>query len=220
MKTMKTDNLKISLQTFISWRNAKEWRTSVKTRAQMLASCGKDQTNRNGKIFVHETTDYAPIVWDSQIDNMRCTGYYVDNYQDTLVCWCVIKIAPKQRNRDVLYAPVTYSSEYEGVTIHVDNAGSLDDAKQWGEQLAEREAEESREYHAKDQAEQRIEEERERIHEINRTVIPCLRELRTVTLSSAICSMLRAKIMDYLRERKTCFARIELLTNDPWEAVS
>lgn len=209
----------ITLQQFITWRKAHDYRATVRTRAQMNAFYGIGQVHRNGKIFVHETTDYAPIVWDSLTDNKRCTGYYADNYQDALVCWCVIKIAPKQRNRDVLYAPVTYSSEYEGVTIHVDNAGSLDDAKQWGEQLAEREAEESREYHAKDQAEQRICEERERIHEINQTVIPCLKELRTVTLSSAICGVLRAKIMDYLSEREACFSRIELFTNDPWKAV-
>lgn len=211
----------ITLQQFITWRKAHDYRATVRTRAQMDAYCGKDQTNRNGKIFVHETTDYAPIVWDSETDNGRgATGYYADNYQDALICWCVIKIAPKQRNREAFYAPVTYGTDYEGVTIHVDNAGSMDDAKRRGEQLAEREAEESREYHAKDQAEQRIEEERERIHEINKTVIPCLRELKTVKLSSAICGMLRAKIMDYLSEREACFARIDALTNNPWGAVS
>lgn len=211
----------MTLQQFITWRKAHDYRATVRTRAQMDVFCGKDQTNRDGKIYVHEATDYAPVIWDSQTDNKRCTGYYADNYQDELICWCVIKIAPANRkhNREARYAPVTYGTDYAGVTIHVDHAGSMDDAKRWGEQIAEREAEESRKYHTKDQAEQRICEERERIHEINQTVIPCLRELKTVKLSSVICSMLRSKIMDYLSEREACFARIELFTNNPWKAV-
>lgn len=213
----------ITLQQFITWRKARDYRATVRTRAQMDVFCGKNQTNRDGKIYVHDTADYAPVVWDSQPDNKRgTTGYYADNCQHTVICWCVIKIAPANRKhaREAIYAPVTYGTGYEGVTIHVDHSGSLDDAKRRGEQLAEREADESREYHAKDQAEQRIEEARERIHEINKTVIPCLKELRTVTLSSAICGVLRSKIMDYLSEREACFSRIDALTNNPWGAVS
>jgi len=222
MKTMKTDNLKISLQTFISWRNAKEWRASVKTRAQMLASCGTGQTNRNGKICVHETDDFAPVVWNSKTDNRRnITGYYADNFQDSCIYWCVVKIAPANRkhNREALFAPVTYSDGFEGVTIHVDHSGSLDDAQQWGEQIAAREAEECREDDAKFQAEQQIEEAREAIHAINRKVIPCLRELKTVSLSSGICAVLREKIMDYLQERDSLFNQINTLQSNPWKAV-
>ena len=213
----------MTLQQFITWRKAHDYRATVRTRAQMDAYTGKGQTNRNGKIYVHETDDFAPVVWNSKTDNRRnITGYYADNFQDSCIYWCVVKIAPtnRKRNREALFAPVTYSDGFEGVTIHVGHSGSLDDTQQWGEQIAEREAEECRGDDAKDQAEQRIEEERERIHEINKTVIPCLRELKTVKLSSAICGMLRAKIMDYLSEREACFARIDALTNNPWGAVS
>lgn len=219
---MKTDNLKISMSEFIAWRNAKEWRSSAKTRAQMLALCGKDQTNRNGKIYTHETEDFAPIVWNSRTDNRRnTTGYYSDNFQNECIYWCVVKIAPANRKagRDALYAPVTYSDCFEGVTIHIDHAGSLDDAKRWGDSIAEREADEAREYDAKYYAEQQIEDARAEIHAINRKVIPCLRELKTVSLSSGICAVLREKIMDYLRERDELFARIETLTMNPWKAV-
>lgn len=217
----KTKMHNITIQQFIDWRNAKEWRASVKTRAQMAAFTGKGQTNRNGKIYVHETDDFSPVVWDSS-ESRETTGYYADNYQNETIQWCVIKIAPcnRKRGREALYAPVTYGTGYEGVTIHVDNSGGLDDAIRWGDRLAEREAEDAREEHAKDQAEQRISEARERIHEINRTVIPCLRELRSVTLAAPICAVLRAKIMDYLGERDSLFAKIEALTINPWGAVS
>lgn len=223
MKTMKTnDPMKISFQEFLSWRKARDYRAICKTRAQMLAHCGMGQTNRNGKIYVHETDDFAPVVWDSKTDNRRnITGYYSDNFQDSGIYWCVVKIAPKnrKRNREALFAPVTYSDGFEGVTIHVDRSGSFDDAQQWGEQIVAREAEDAREEHAKDQAEQRISEARERIHEINRKVILCLKDLRTVSLSAGICAVLREKIMDYLQERDGLFNQINTLQSNPWKAV-
>lgn len=45
------------------------------------------------------------------------------------------------------------------------------------------------------------------------------KEWRTVSLSAGICAVLREKIMDYLTDRDSLFARIEVLTLNPWKAV-
>lgn len=193
---MKTDNLKISIAEFRAWRAAKSYRASVKTRAGMLACYGKDQTNRNGKIYVHEADDFAPVVWDSARDARNTTGYYADEFGDSIISWCVVKIAPANRKagRDALYAPVTYCTEWEGGTIHLDSAGSMDDAQRWGEQIAEREAEESREYQAEENASMQIDEALTNIEKIRARMHALIVELRTVSLPPAVCETVREKI--------------------------
>ena len=220
---MNTNNLKISIKEFRAWRAAQSWRATVKTRAAMLANCGKGFTisNDHKKIYFHEVADYGPVVWDSAKDARGTTGYYADNFQDAVIQWATVKIAPanKKHGRDALFAPVTYCTGWEGVTLHLDEAGEADDARRWGERIAEREANQAREEDAKFQAENQIDDARSAIHAGNKATLALLAELRHAALPPAICGAVRERLQEYLAERKAQFATITKLERNYWDAV-
>ena len=144
---MKLDALQISIKSFLAWRKAQSYRTDVKTRAAMLVFHGKSWvvSKDHKQAYFHAVEDFAQPVWDSE-EARNATGFYADNFQNSLIRWAVVKIAPanKKQGREALYAPITYGTEFEGVTLHLDCAGSEDDAKRWGEQEAEKLAEQYR----------------------------------------------------------------------------
>lgn len=219
---MYTDPLKTSLKSFIAWRKARDYRANVKTRARMLAFCGKDWriSSDHKKAYFHEVTDFADPVWTSE-ENRRATGFYADNFQDSCIRWAVVKIARanRKRNREALYAPITYCDGWEGVTMHLDSAGSLDDAKRWGEHEAEREAEISREADAEFQAEQKIEDAKNEIHNLCLDTKRIIEGLRASTLHPTICENIRAYINDNRRELHEKLRIIANLRDNFWQAV-
>jgi hypothetical protein len=223
---MNNDNLKNSLASFIAWRKAQPWRATVQTRAGMLAHCGKSWSIApdHKSAYFHEVRDFAAPVWDSKADGGRCTGYFADNFQNDCVRWAVVKIAPanKKRGRDALYAPVVYLDECEGVTMHLDCAGSQEEAQRWGESCAEKLAESCREDNAKDQAEQQIETARQVIHSMNVKALALIRAIRESdrTFAPPICEALRENLRGYLATRTEQFNRIAALQDDYWQAVS
>lgn len=224
---MNNDNLKNSLASFIAWRKAKDYRATVKTRAGMLAYHGKGyaMSEDHKKAFFHAVEDFARPVWDSEKDNMRgATGFYDDNFANECIRWCVVKIAPanKKHNREALYAPITYGTGHEGVTLHLDCAGSQEDAQRWGESEAEKLAEEGRENDAKFQAEQQIEDNRETIHSLNVKALALIRAIKDSkdrAFAPAICEALRENLTGHLVTRSKLFKRIAILQDDYWQAV-
>jgi len=223
---MNNDPLKNSLKSFLAWRKAKDYRAKVKTRAGMLAFHGKDWviSEDHKRAYFHACEDFGPIVWDSEKDNRRGTmGFYDDNFANEVIRWCVVKIAPanKKHNREALYAPITYGTGFEGVTLHLDCAGNQEDAQRWGGHEAEKLAEEGREEDAKYQAESQIETAREVIHSMNVKALALIRAIRESdkTFAPPICEALRENLRGYLATRTEQFERIATLQADYWQAV-
>ncbi len=226
---MNNDPLKNSLQSFIQWRKGADYRAKVKTRAGMLGYHGKGLTFApdHKRAYFHAIEDFARPVWDSKHDvkgAQDANGYYADNFQNDYVSWCVVKIAQanKKHNRAALYAPITYQDECEGVTLHLDCAGSQEDAQRWGESEADKLTEECREYDAKQQAEQQIETARDVIHLMNVKALALIRAIRQSdkTFAPPICEALRENLRGYLTTRTGQFERIATLQADYWQAVS
>lgn len=218
------DPLKQTIAQFRAWRAAKNYRADVKTRLAAQSFMGKSWaiSKDHKKAYFHAAEDFAAPVWDSKKDNRRGnSGYYADNFQNGVVRWCVVKIAPanKKHNREALFAPVTYCTEWEGVTLHLDSAGSDDDARRWGEHEAEREAEAARQGDAEDQAEQQIEEARKDIHDVRLDTKRMVAGLRASTLAPAIC----AHMMEYIKGNREqvhkYLRRITDLRENCWVAV-
>jgi len=224
---MYNDPLKNSLASFLAWRNAKDYRATVKTRAQALAFCGKSWviSEDHTRAYFHAVEDFGPVVWDSKKDNKRGTsGFYDDNFANETICWCVVKIAPanKKHGREALYAPITYGTGFEGVTLHLDCIGTQEDAQRWGESEAEKLAEEGRDNDAQFQAEQQIEKAREVIHSLNVKALALIRAIKDSkerAFSPAICEALRENLTGYLATRSKQFKRIATLQDDYWQAV-
>lgn len=153
-----------------------------------------------------------------EIVRLNHTGWYADNYQDNLVIGCVLQLP--SRKGEEQYVPATYNSDWDTATVYLNEIGpDKDAAARWADQNAEREAEVSREYEARDQAKQEIAEAREAIHTINKEVLPALKELKGASLTPAICSMVRAGITELLCDRRAQFNTIKKLQDDFWQAV-
>lgn len=223
---MNNDPLKNSPASFIQWRKGANYRAKVKTRAGMVAYHGKSWviSEDHTRAYFHAVEDFAAPAWDSKKDGNQTTGYFADNFQEECVRWCVVKIAPanKKHSREALYAPITYFDNCEGVTLHLDCAGSLEDAQHWGEQEAEKLAEEGREADAQFQAEQQIETAKETIHSLNIKALALIRAIKDSkdrAFSPAICEALRENLTGILATRAKQFKRMATLQNDYWQAV-
>lgn len=220
---MQTDALKISLKSFLAWRNEQPYRAKVKTRFEMLRYCGKDWriSEDHTHAYFLAVEDFATPEWDSSENRLGTMGYYADSFAFNIIRWCVVKIAPanKKHGREALYAPITYSTEWEGVTLHLDCVGSLEDAKRWGDSEAEQEAEKAREGDAQDQAEQQIDEQHNEIVQARIAFKKLHAELRTVNLPPAICAAIRGDLQSLRENVRSATKRIVALRDNFWLAV-
>lgn len=172
-----------------------------------------------GKVYV----DNLELGWracgDSHdIIRLRHTGWYADNDQNGLLKGCVLQLP--SRNGEPRYVPATYCTEWDGATIYMGDIGpDKEQAARNADSYAEREAERSREFYAKDEAEQQIAQKREEIHELNKEALELLREIKGQTFTPAVCSALKSSLQGLLRDRKACFKRIVKLQDDFWSAV-
>ncbi len=163
-----------------------------------------------------EQGSYKTIARDTNGQTFRA-----DALQDYNSCRAHDGLPPISRMpRGTVYAPITYGTGYEGVTLHLDSAGSLDDAQRWGEHEAEKQAEEGRKEDAKFQAEQQIEQARESIHSLNVKALSLIRAIKqSAPFQPAICEALRENLRGYLATRTGQFKRIATLQDDYWQAV-
>jgi hypothetical protein len=148
-----------------------------------------------------------------KLRNLGHTGWYADNHQDMLYVGEVWRL-PHGRF-------VAGYVEESGTTV-LDGCIYDDerDAAMAADGCAESAAEKSREFYAKDRAEQDILQAREEIHELNNEALETLRELKAVTLPPAICSAVKGSLMALLSKRKQAFKLIAAREHDYWSAVS
>lgn len=187
---------------------------------------------KNGDILTDSLGQYGPYLGDCHKLAPRivdCTGWYADNFQDSLIIGGVAKM---RSSKGTYYIPVTHCTGWDGTTHYVSDMelvpkGSSEDdhetvikeASRSANHYAEKEAEEAREEDAKQSAEMFIEESRQEIHEINQAVLPLINEIKGQTLSPNICAALRKTLADYLNQRGKAFARMAELEADYWKAV-
>ena len=218
------DHLTQTIAQFRAWRAAKDYRATVKTRLAAQGFMGKSWviSKDHKKAYFHAVDDFAVPVWDSEKDNKRgTTGYYSDNVQFGVIRWAVVKIAPanKKHGRAALFAPVIYCTEWEGVTMHLDSAGSEEDAQRWGEHEAEREAEAARQSDAEYQAERQIEDARNDIYNVRLDTKRMIEGLRASTLAPAICAHMTEYIKDNREQVHKYLRRIADLRENCWLSV-
>lgn len=147
-------------------------------------------------------------------------NWYADNHRDAVIKSAVLQLP--SRDGTPVYIPATYCSDWDGATCWpLDQYDTPEDAARAAAGYADAEAEESREFYAKDAAEQQIEEKRAEIHKTNRAALALIREIKAAgaSFTPAICSALRGQLHDYLNERREAFERIDRLTAEYWEAV-
>lgn len=157
----------------------------------------------------------------SDVVDLRHTGWYADNDQNELVKGRVLQMPA--RNGRTYYFPAIYRTDSEGVTLWpLDGYEEKEDAARTADSYAEHDAEECREYDAKDRAEFESGELKERIVEIRGELRSLIREMkahRTVSDSPTICSVLRGEIAQLRRESHKAYKRIQALADNEWLAV-
>lgn len=151
---------------------------------------------------------------------VRHTGWYCDQQQSGVIRGAVVQIPA--RGGVPRYYAATYCTEWDGVTVHLDDwSDELEDSAYRADECARIEAEESREAYAKDQAETDIEQAREDIRATNKQARELIREIKAAgaAFSPAICAALRDRLADFLAERRRQFRIIEKRQADYWTAV-
>lgn len=147
-------------------------------------------------------------------------NWYADTHQGATIKSAVLQLP--SRDGSPVYIPATDCTEWDGATCYpLDQHDTPEAAARAAAGYAETEAEESREYHAKDRAEQDIIEAREEIHRINAQALALAREIKQQgrAFSPAICSALRGQLLEFVADRREQFRTIAERQADHWSAV-
>ena len=147
-------------------------------------------------------------------------NWYADNHHDAVIKSAVLQLP--SRDGSPVYIPATYCTDWDGATCYpLDRYDTPEDAARAAAGYAEKEAEESRDYYAKDRAEQDIAEAREEIHRINVEALALAREIKQQgrAFSPAICSALRGQLLEFIADRREQFRTIAARQADYWSAV-
>lgn len=160
-------------------------------------------------------------------DVLRGAGYwrtgcdwYADNDQDAVIKSSVLQLPA--RDGAPRYIPATYCTDWDGATCYpLDWYDTKEEAARAAASYAESEAEQSRDYYARDRAEQDTAEAREEIHRINAEALALVREIKKQgrAFSPAICQALRGQLLEFMGDRREQFAIIDARASDYWSAV-
>lgn len=156
---------------------------------------------------------------DQELRYLNHTGYFGDHFQDQIIRGAVWQLPARDG------APV-YVYGYEdpnnagAALVDFDYTNNKRDAAKWADSIAEREAEESREYYAKDAAGQHIEAARGEIHNTNRDALALIKEIKQAgQFTPAVCGALKSELRRMLDYRAKQFQLITKRQDDFWSAV-
>lgn len=190
------------------------------------AWCGEPFTLKGSSTelrFVENLSGYFRNVTPAhEIVSLKHTGWYVDNFQSETCHGLVMQIPGRDGTPRYLYGvndPWNSNSGMVAWRTH-EWTGSKEDAARWADSMAEHYAEICREDDAKFQAEQQIEEKRNRIVEIRTELRKLAADIRQSKVVGSVCDALRGSIQALREESHECHQEIEKLKNNPWEAVS
>lgn len=211
----------------------REGRAKGHTCQRSITPFGTELSGRGekGERCTGRVDTYGELVWNSEQDARGTNGYFADHWQDECVRFGVAKI---RHAKGVDYVPVTWSDGYGGATYHFRCAeqvpkGSpeeshrecIQDVSVYADSCAELQAEEEREYAAKDSAEQEIEAAQEEIRVTRDGLRELLTELRKMhgADSPAICSAVTSTCRQMIADIREARERIAELQGDFWKAV-
>lgn len=149
---------------------------------------------------------------------IKHTGWFADSFQDGLIIGYVLQLPARENTPR--YIPAYYSTDSDGVTIYpLDWYEDAEEAARAADRYAEIYAEECREYSAKDQAEQQIED----CHEEAQNAISEFHEIKIAlkgeTLPAKICDITKSELMELREEVTKQISRINELKANFWIAV-
>lgn len=147
-------------------------------------------------------------------------NWYADNDHSETIKSAVLQLP--SRDGSPVYIPATYCSDWDGATCYpLDQYDTPEDAARAAAGYAETEAEKSREWQARDRAEQDEAEARHEIHRINVEALALAREIKQQgrAFSPAICSALRGQLLEFIADRREQFRIIAERQADYWSAV-
>jgi hypothetical protein len=219
------------------YRNWREWRfRSTLPFGTELAGRGE-----KGERYTDDKETYGPLVWNSKdVGGRNHTGWYADNFQDSLILFGVAKV---RTPRGPLYVAVTWNTGADGATYHfnhstlvskedsrADSNGwsaewrhdeAIREVSHWADSCAEHEAEEERKHDAEFQAEHQIEDAQEAIRTAKDELRELLRERREKRKieSPAICRAITDTARRLIADIRESRERIEELQDNYWHAV-
>lgn len=147
-------------------------------------------------------------------------NWYADHYQEAVIKSAVLQLP--SRDGLPVYIPATYCSDWDGATCYpLDQYDTPEGAARAAAGYAETEAEKSREWQARDRAEQDTAEARQEIHRINTEALALVREIKKQgrAFSPAICQALRGQLLEFMGDRREQFAIIDARAADYWSAT-
>jgi hypothetical protein len=204
-----------------------DWRTHAKSAFARRYGGAWQSRDDMGRYASQSSRAYYCDTWPewrdlgdaSDVTRLDHTGWYADNFQDGLVKGRVLQLPA--RNGMPRYVPGTYNTNCDGVTIYpLDIYDDATDCARAADGYAERQAEDEREYDAKERAEMERDELRERIGELRSEARALIRDIKQhKPQGKSICDALRARLHDIRRESREAHKRIELLTDNYWTAV-
>ena len=147
-------------------------------------------------------------------------NWYADSDQMAVIKSAVMQLP--SRDGSPVYIPATYCTDWDGATCYpLDWYDTKEEAARAAASYAEQEAEQSRDYYARDRAEQDTAEAREEIHRINAEALALVREIKKQgrAFSPAICQALRGQLLEFMSDRRKQFAIIDARAADYWSAA-
>ena len=222
MKTFKQAQLKIRLKEraekrarFVKW-GSNPFAESIFTPKGHWISDGKEYVCDSALVHLR-------LVGASQdvVKSIRHTGWFADHYQDALITGQVYRLpAKKGKTR---YIAAYLESERGTIILFTELFDNERDAALRADDMASYAAEQSREFHAKDAAEQDILGLKEEISGIRIHCLELLREAKPLRkkagAESVLCKELRKSVKRYLSDISKKRARIEALNDNFWLAV-
>lgn len=213
-----------------TWRAARWQKPTILANGKSSLTWSEDRK----QIFVDSLED-APVilVGDAHaLAKIDHTGWYVDQYQDDVLKGAVVAIRNPRtlqgeddntgNKTHLQFYPVTYSTAWDGATIYISEVyETAREAAYRADRIAERLAEDEREYQAKEQARIDIDEAKAEIHDMNREFLALRAETKQAGQSYTphVCEAIREKLRDILDERERLFDRIAKLQDNFWFAV-
>ena len=164
------------------------------------------------------------VGWSDEHLHIRHTGWYSDNYQEETFRGVVFRLTARPGGRERFVAGY-FESMSEGFVLDLSEIweDDLTGAAQEGDRLAERAAEEARDFEAKDAAALRIEEIGEELKGIRSEILELCQSIRKacpeIGQHKPIRSALRRALQGLLRDRNSLISERQDLEDDYWVAV-
>lgn len=213
----------------------KDWRNCRYDNRAGWKKTAQNYTISDGKVYADNFSCYGVKLDDSsELVSLRYTRWYVDHYQSEVMRGAVVKL---RHAKGIDYIAATYCTGWDGITLFLDSSirvfktenpeeheNAIRQVARWANSEAERQAEQEREYAAKDQAERDIDDYRQEIAETReevRELAQAIRDERAKNwdINPIICRELIKAIREkreYVRDR---VLNIKDLKRNFWIAV-